>query len=133
LAEVLAKQGYVSLRCEKLAYRLLVGRESEEERGTKISMESSWREIAGAVELIRGEYGSAGGGEEVKVFALGNSEGSIHVENYQLKACRNVIHWEYGPVRVKTGFRTHMNLLHSMVSYSLLSLGSQPPLLQRQL
>lgn len=91
LAETLASHGYVTLRYEKFAYRLLLGRVPSEERGAKISMESSWRELIGAVELIRGEYCPADK-EAVKIFLFGNSEGALHAVNYQLEASKKVIY-----------------------------------------
>jgi len=89
MAETLARQGYVTLRCEKLAFRLLTSRVTEEEKGAKVTLESSWGEIAGAAELIRREYG-AGRENALKIFAMGNSEGTVHVVNYQLEAVREV-------------------------------------------
>ena len=81
LAEALARAGFASLRYDKRAsgphamdnMRVLVG---------KVSMDSHVEEYAGAVRLLarRSEIRSDA------IFGLGNSEGTLHVLNYQLKS-----------------------------------------------
>jgi uncharacterized protein len=80
LAELLANEGFVTLRYDKRASGPHV-RESVSKLIGKISMQSHLDELSGAVETlvsdghVNGDY----------IFALTNSEGAIHALNYQLQ------------------------------------------------
>ncbi len=81
LAEVLAAQGFLTLRYDKAASGLHV-RENIPKLIGKISMQSHLNELSGAVEtLIAKKYGAPN-----EIFMLTNSEGAIHALNYQLQA-----------------------------------------------
>jgi pimeloyl-ACP methyl ester carboxylesterase len=79
LAEELARQGYVTIRYDKRVsgpnaqknLPLLVG---------KISMKSHLDELAGAVNLLV----SRSDVDSKRIYAFGNSEGTIHALNYQI-------------------------------------------------
>jgi uncharacterized protein len=81
LAEELARQGYVTIRYDKRVsgpnaqknLPLLVG---------KISMKSHLDELAGAVNLLV----SRSDVDSKKIYAFGNSEGTIHALNYQISS-----------------------------------------------
>jgi len=81
LAERLAGQGFVTLRYDKLASGPHV-KENIPKLVGKISMQSHVEELRGAVETLISEKSV---GKE-NVFALTNSEGSIHAVNYQLQS-----------------------------------------------
>ena len=79
LAEALGRAGFASLRYDKRAsgphvretIPLLIG---------AISMQSHIDELAGAVRILAGQEGL----RPDRIFALGNSEGTLHVLNYQV-------------------------------------------------
>jgi len=79
LAEVLGRAGFASLRYDKRAsgphvretIPLLIG---------AITMQSHVDELAGAVRTLAAQHGV----RSDRIFALGNSEGTLHVLNYQL-------------------------------------------------
>ena len=81
LAEALAQAGIASLRYDKRAsgpharenLQLLVG---------KVSMQSHVDELAGAVRTVASQAFVRNG----SIFALANSEGTLHVLNYQLRS-----------------------------------------------
>ncbi len=80
LAETLARQGFLTLRYDKLASGPHV-RENIPKLIGKISMQSHVEELAGAVETAMAE-------KNVNVdnlFVLSNSEGAIHAVNYHLQ------------------------------------------------
>ena len=81
LAEALAARGYVTLRYDKLASGPQVLENALKFTG-KISMRSHIEELTGAVETLLSEENV----DQLKVFVLTNSEGSIHAVNYQLQA-----------------------------------------------
>ncbi len=81
LAEHLAREGFATLRYDKIASGPHV-RENIPKLIGKISMQSHLEELSGAVETL-----IATGKIDVDcVFALTNSEGAIHALNYQLQA-----------------------------------------------
>ncbi len=84
LAEELARQGFVTLRYDKLASGPHVGENVPKLVG-KISMQSHLEELAGAVETLVAERNV----NKNSLFALTNSEGAIHAVNYQLQAKSN--------------------------------------------
>ncbi len=80
LAELLAREGFVTLRYDKRAS----GRYAMENVSKligKISMQSHLEELSGAVETLVSEGRVRGD----CIFALTNSEGAIHALNYQLR------------------------------------------------
>ncbi len=79
LAEALASQGFVTLRFDKLGSGPHV-REDLPKFVGKVSMQTHMDELAGAVETLLSER------EIDDLFALTNSEGAIHVVNYQLQS-----------------------------------------------
>lgn len=79
LAEALAREGYVTLRYDKLASGPHVTENLPKFAG-KLSMKSHAEELAGAVNALV----SHGTVEKKNLFALTNSEGAIHAVNYQL-------------------------------------------------
>jgi uncharacterized protein len=81
LAELLAQEGFVTLRYDKVASGPHV-RENIPKLIGKISMESHLAELSGAVDTLI----SQGHVREDCVFVLTNSEGMIHALNYQLQA-----------------------------------------------
>lgn len=81
LAEALAKQGYVTLRYDKVASGPHVMENIPKLVG-KISMQSHIDELKGAVETLLAEKAV----DKNQLFALTNSEGAIHAINYQLQA-----------------------------------------------
>lgn len=82
LAEELAKQGYVTLRYDKMASGPHV-RENLPKFAGKGSMKSHVEELSGGVETLVSEK------KLDNLFALTNSEGAIHAVNYQLQAKAN--------------------------------------------
>jgi pimeloyl-ACP methyl ester carboxylesterase len=84
LAEALAKQGFVTLRYDKLASGPHV-KENISKLIGKISMQSHIEELAGAVETLIAEKNV----NAQNLFVLTNSEGAIHAVNYQLQAKSN--------------------------------------------
>jgi len=81
LAEALAKQGFVTLRYDKVASGPHV-RENIPKLIGKISMQSHLEELKGAVETVLAQEGV----DEDNLFVLTNSEGAIHAVNYQIQA-----------------------------------------------
>ncbi len=84
LAEALAKQGFVTLRYDKIAS----GPHAQEDVPKligKISMQSHLEELKGAVKTVLAEKNV----DADNLFVLTNSEGSIHAVNYQLQARTN--------------------------------------------
>ena len=81
LAELLANEGFVTLRYDKRASGPHV-KENISKLIGKISMQSHLDELSGAVETLV----SDGHVKEDCVFVLTNSEGAIHALNYQLQA-----------------------------------------------
>jgi pimeloyl-ACP methyl ester carboxylesterase len=84
LAEALAKQGYVTMRYDKVASGPHVIENIPKLVG-KISMQSHLEELAGAVETLLAEKTV----DKNRLFVLTNSEGAIHAVNYQLQAKSN--------------------------------------------
>jgi alpha-beta hydrolase superfamily lysophospholipase len=80
LAELLAHEGFVTLRYDKRASGPHV-KENISKLIGKISMQSHLDELSGAVETLV----SDGHVREDCVFVLTNSEGAIHALNYQLQ------------------------------------------------
>jgi uncharacterized protein len=85
LAEALAREGFVTLRYDKLASGPHV-RENITKLIGRLSMQSHLEELSGAVETIIAEKAVS----KDDVFVLTNSEGAVHAVNYQLQAtdCR---------------------------------------------
>jgi uncharacterized protein len=83
LAELLAHEGFVTLRYDKRASGPHV-KENISKLIGKISMQSHLDELSGAVETLV----SDGHVKEDCVFMLTNSEGAIHALNYQLQTKR---------------------------------------------
>ena len=81
LAEFLASRGFVTLRYDKLGSGPRV-RESFPKFAGKVSMQAFVDELSGAVETMLSERSAM----RNNLFALTNSEGSIHAVNYQLQA-----------------------------------------------
>lgn len=81
LAENLAREGFATLRYDKIASGPHV-RENIPKLIGKISMQSHLDELSGAVETLI----ATGKIDADCVFALTNSEGAIHALNYQLQA-----------------------------------------------
>jgi len=79
LAELLAPQGYVTLRFNKLACSVS-GPEMADKLALRLNMQAHVEELACAVNFLKSEYA----GKLKKIIALANSEGCIHVVNYQL-------------------------------------------------
>jgi uncharacterized protein len=84
LAEALARQDYLTLRYDKLASGPHA-RENLPKFEGKVSMQTHMEELRGAVETAISENNNA----KDCLFALTNSEGAIHVVNYQLQANTN--------------------------------------------
>jgi uncharacterized protein len=84
LAEALARQGFLTLRYDKLASGPHV-RENLPKFVGKLSMQSHMDELAGAVETVVSETNI----NKDNLFALTSSEGAIHAVNYQLQAKTN--------------------------------------------
>lgn len=84
LAEALSRQGFITLRYDKMASGPHV-KESVPKFTGKISMQTHVEELAGAVETAIFEDGV----DKDNIFALTNSEGAIHVVNYQLQTKNN--------------------------------------------
>jgi pimeloyl-ACP methyl ester carboxylesterase len=81
LAEALAKQGFITLRYDKLASGPNI-RENIPRLIGKISMQSHLQELQGAIETVLAQENV----DKDNLFALTNSEGAIHAVNYQLQA-----------------------------------------------
>ena len=81
LAELLAHEGFVTLRYDKRASGPHV-RENISKLIGKISMQSHLDELSGAVETLVSDVHV----REDCIFVLTNSEGAIHALNYQLQA-----------------------------------------------
>lgn len=86
LAEILARQGFLTLRYDKLASGPHV-RENIPKLIGKISMQSHVEELAGAVDTIMAEKNV----NADNLFVLSNSEGAIHAVNYQLQKKSNLV------------------------------------------
>jgi alpha-beta hydrolase superfamily lysophospholipase len=84
LAEALAKQGFASLRYDKLASGPHV-KENIPKLVGKISMQSHLEELRGAVETLLAQKNIDGN----SLFVFTNSEGAIHAVNYQLQTKSN--------------------------------------------
>lgn len=84
LAEALSKQGYITLRYDKVASGPHV-RENVPKLIGKISMQSHLEELKGAVETLLAEKAV----DKNNLFTLTNSEGAIHAVNYQRQARSN--------------------------------------------
>jgi hypothetical protein len=78
IAEALARAGFASLRYDKRATGPHA-RENAQALTGKISMQSHLDELTGAVGALAGQAGI----REDRVFALANSEGTLHALNYQ--------------------------------------------------
>jgi hypothetical protein len=81
LAEELARQGYVTLRYDKRFTGEHAGENLPLLTG-KISMQSHLEELQSAVDILR-ERDDV---DSDKIFALANSEGTLHAVNFQLQA-----------------------------------------------
>ena len=81
LAQALTAAGYVTLRYDKRASGPQ-GRENAMRMAGKISMQGHLDELAGGVRLLAGREDVDAG----RIYGLGNSEGCIHVLNYQCGA-----------------------------------------------
>src|SRR5262245_3930282 len=79
IAEALAAAGIASLRYDKRASGTHV-RETMQTLIDKMSMQSHVDELAGAVQALAGQVFA----RDSKIFGLGNSEGTLHVLNYQI-------------------------------------------------
>lgn len=79
LAEALAQAGFASLRYDKRASGPHA-REYAQTHAGKISMQSHLDELAGAVRTLASQRQV----REDRIFGLGNSEGTLHVLNYQI-------------------------------------------------
>jgi uncharacterized protein len=79
IAEALAAAGIASLRYDKRASGPHV-RENMQTLIGKMSMQSHLDELAGAVRALEGQAFV----RDSKIFGLGNSEGTLHVLNYQI-------------------------------------------------
>src|SRR5947209_3103259 len=80
IAEALAEAGIASLRYDKRAS----GPHARENMQTligKMSMQSHLDELAGAVRALAGQAFV----RDDRIFGLGNSEGTLHVLNYQIQ------------------------------------------------
>ncbi|MFI5421721.1 MAG: alpha/beta hydrolase family protein [Nitrososphaerales archaeon] len=84
LAEALAKQGFVTLRYDKVASGPHV-RENFPKFSGKLSMQTHMQELGGGVETLVSEISV----DTKNLFVLTNSEGSIHAVNYQLQATKH--------------------------------------------
>ncbi|MCW4024466.1 MAG: alpha/beta hydrolase [Candidatus Bathyarchaeota archaeon] len=84
LADALAKQGFITLRYDKVASGPHI-RENITRLIGKISMQSHMQELEGAVETILAQENV----DKNNLFVLTNSEGAIHAVNYQLQAKNN--------------------------------------------
>jgi hypothetical protein len=84
LAEALARQGFATLRYDKLASGPHA-KENVPKLVGKISMQSHVEELKGAVETLIAEKNV----NKDNLFVLTNSEGAIHAVNYQLQAKNN--------------------------------------------
>ena len=84
LAEALAERGFVTLRYDKLGSGPRA-KEYVPRLAGKVTMRSFVDELSGGIEALLSEYGGA----RDSLFALGNSEGTIHAVNYQLQAKGN--------------------------------------------
>jgi uncharacterized protein len=80
LAQVLADQRFVVLRYDKRASGPQVMANAERLAG-RISMQSHVDELAGGVQLLAAREDV----DAARIFALSNSEGAIHVLNYQVQ------------------------------------------------
>ena len=80
LAEVLGRTGFASLRYDKRASGPHV-RETIPLLSGAITMQSHVDELAGAVRTLAGQQGVS----RERIFALGNSEGTLHALNYQIR------------------------------------------------
>jgi pimeloyl-ACP methyl ester carboxylesterase len=81
LAEALADDGFVTMRYDKRASGPRV-RENMSRLIGKISFESHWAELAGAVETLAARPDV----DRRRIFALTNSEGALHALYYQMRA-----------------------------------------------
>src|SRR5215831_7897922 len=79
IAEALAAAGIASLRYDKRASGPHV-RENMQTLTGKMSMQSHVDELTGAVQALAGQAFV----RDEKIFGLGNSEGTLHVLNYQI-------------------------------------------------
>jgi pimeloyl-ACP methyl ester carboxylesterase len=79
LAEFLAEMGFATIRYDKMASGPHVMENFPKFAG-KLSMQTHVDEVVGAVDALVSEVGAG------KLFGLSNSEGTIHVINYQLWA-----------------------------------------------
>lgn len=84
LAWELAKRGYVTLRYDKLGSGSHV-RENLPRFAGKVGMDTFREELAGGVETLLSEKNV----DSSSIFALTNSEGAIHVVNYQAQTEKN--------------------------------------------
>jgi pimeloyl-ACP methyl ester carboxylesterase len=81
IAEVLAQEGYASIRYDKAA----TGPDAQQnviKLAGKVSMQTHLEEVSGAIQALA-ESGKVDGH---CIFALTNSEGAVHAINYQLQA-----------------------------------------------
>ena len=83
LAEELASQGFATLRFDKIGSGPHVKKDLPKFVG-KVSMQTHLDELVGAVETLLSERDI----DNDNLFALTNSEGAIHVVNYQLQSER---------------------------------------------
>lgn len=84
IADALARAGFASLRYDKRASGPRA-RENVEQMIGKVSMQSHLDELAGAVrELVRRPFV-----RRDRIFAVANSEGTLHALNYQIRAATN--------------------------------------------
>ena len=84
LVEDLAKQGYVTLRYDKLGSGPHV-RDNLPKFAGKVGMEAFRQELSAGVEILLSEKNV----DSSRIFALTNSEGAIHAVNYQVEAKTN--------------------------------------------
>jgi dienelactone hydrolase len=79
LAEILAREGYATLRYDKMASGPRV-RENLQKFAGKASMGTHVQELSGAVSTLASQVNVI----KERIYALTNSEGGIHAVNYQL-------------------------------------------------
>lgn len=84
LATELAKQGFVTMRYDKLGSGPHA-KENLPKFAGRVSMQTFMEELSACVETLVGEKNV----DSNRLFALTNSEGAIHAVNYQLQANRN--------------------------------------------
>lgn len=83
LAEVLTREGFMTLRYDKRASGPRAQENAQRLVG-RISMQGVLEELAGAVETLLAD----GAADSARLFALTSSEGAVHALNYQVRGAR---------------------------------------------